>query len=222
MVGADRGIGEALALAAIARGDPVLATCVEPSPALAEAGVRTVPGVDVRSDGAVAGLAARLAGRRVSLLVYVPGIVHETAFGRLDFDAMQDEYAVNALGFLRIAQVVVPFLDPGAKIGVITSRVASLGENGSGGLYGYRMSKVAANMAAVNLAHELAPRQIAVMCLHPGTVRTRLTDGLLERNTLAVAMEPADAAKGLLARLDELTIATTGTFRHANGDVLPW
>jgi hypothetical protein len=60
------------------------------------------------------------------------------------------------------------------------------------------------------------------MCLHPGTVRTQLISALLDRNTLGMAVEPADAAKGLLARLDELTSETTGTFRHANGDVLPW
>jgi NAD(P)-dependent dehydrogenase (short-subunit alcohol dehydrogenase family) len=199
-----------------------VAACLDVAPALAEAGVEVVPGVDVRSAAAVAELAARIGSRRVALLVHVAGIVHEAPFGALDFLAMQDEYAVNALGFLRVVEAIAPSMQAGGKIGVVTSRVASLGENASGGLYGYRMSKAAANMAAINLARELAPRQIAVMCLHPGTVRTRLTDGLSQRDTLALAVEPADAAKGLLARLDELTNETTGTFRHANGDLLPW
>ncbi len=200
----------------------MLATCIEAAPALRDAGIAVVTGIDVRSDAAVAGLSSHLEGHRVALLIYVPGVVHEAPLGHLDFAAMHDEYDINALGFLRVAQAVVPWMAADGKIGVVTSRVASLGENASGGLYGYRMSKAAANMAAVNLARELAPQQVAVMCLHPGTVRTQLTGGLSERSTLAVAVEPADAANGLLARLDELTNETTGTFRHANGDVLPW
>jgi hypothetical protein len=35
-------------------------------------------------------------------------------------------------------------------------------------------------------------------------------------------VEPADAARGLLARLDELTLETSGGFWHANGQSLPW
>jgi hypothetical protein len=35
-------------------------------------------------------------------------------------------------------------------------RAASIGDNGSGGLYGYRMSKAALNMAGMSLARDLA------------------------------------------------------------------
>lgn len=222
MVGADTGIGEAFALAANAGGHQVVATCLGKAPSLAALGVDVLSGVDVTSDRAVVPLERRLARSSVGLLLYVAGVVREAPFGDLDFGAMQDEYDVNALGFLRIAQIVVPRMGAGGKIGVVTSRVGSLADNSSGGMYGYRMSKAAANMAALNLARELAPRQIAVLSLHPGTVRTPLTAALSERGTLGQATDPATAAAGLLARLDELTLETTGTFRHANGEDLPW
>jgi NAD(P)-dependent dehydrogenase (short-subunit alcohol dehydrogenase family) len=222
VVGADTGIGEALALAVNARGHAVVAACLHEAPTLKAAGVEVLPGIDVTSDDAVARLGRRLATASVELLIHVAGIVRESPFGALDFAAMQDEYAVNALGFLRVAQAVAPRMGPGGKIGVLTSRVGSLDDNGSGGMYGYRMSKAAANMAALNQAHEQAPRQIAVLCLHPGTVRTQLTAALLDRRTAGLAVEPEVAAAGLLARLDELTLDTTGTFRHANGEALPW
>ncbi|HEY3603818.1 MAG TPA: SDR family NAD(P)-dependent oxidoreductase [Sporichthyaceae bacterium] len=222
VVGADTGIGAALALMAKANGHPVLAACLSEAPSLTAAGVEVLPGVDVTSDDAVALLEKSLVGRSVAMLVFVAGIVRESPFGGLDFAAMLDEYEVNALGFLRVAQVVTPRMGAGGKIGVLTSRVGSLGDNSSGGMYGYRMSKAAANMAALNLAHELAPRQIAVLALHPGTVRTQLTAALLDRRTAGLAVEPDVAAAGLLARLDELTMETTGTFRHANGELLPW
>jgi NAD(P)-dependent dehydrogenase (short-subunit alcohol dehydrogenase family) len=222
VVGADTGIGAAVAVAANARGSRVLACCLQEAPGLTAAGVDVLPGIDVTSDRAVAVLERHVAALTVELLVYVAGVVREAPFGKLDFAAMQAEYEVNALGFLRTAQAVVPRMRAGGKVGVITSRVGSLDDNASGGMYGYRMSKAAANMAALNLAHELAPRQIAVLCLHPGTVRTQLTAGLLDRRTMGAAVEPDVAAAALLARLDELTLAATGTFRHANGEVLPW
>jgi NAD(P)-dependent dehydrogenase (short-subunit alcohol dehydrogenase family) len=222
VVGADSGIGAAVALAAGARGARVMAACLDGAPNLTAAGVEVVSGVDVTCDRAVALLDRRIAAHTVDLLIYVAGVVHEAPFGKLDFAAMHAEYDVNALGFLRVAEAVVPRMRAGGKIGVITSRVGSLGDNASGGMYGYRMSKAAANMAALNLAHELAPRQIAVMCLHPGTVRTQLTAALLDRRTMGAAVEPEVAAVGLLARLDELTLNATGSFRHANGEALPW
>jgi len=58
-------------------------------------------------------------------------------------------------------------------------------------------------------------RGISVIILHPGFVRTDMTghQGMAD---------PAESAAGLIARIDELTPATSGTFRHANGEGLPW
>jgi len=127
---------------------------------------------------------------------------------------------VNALGPLRVTQALLERLGTGSKVAIITSRVGSIGENFTGGLYGYRMSKAAANMLGVCLARDLAKRGIAVICLHPGTVRTEMTRGLTG-GVVGDLVEPVDAARGLLARIEELTIETTGTFRHANGETLP-
>lgn len=222
VTGADRGIGEALCLEALARGDRPIAACYEDSSALRAKGVRVESGVDVTSDRAVADFAARLRGTAVDVLLHVAGLVVEHPLGKLDFGAMAREYEVNALGPLRVTQALLPMLRTGAKIGVVTSRVGSLGDNGSGGLYGYRMSKAAANMAGLNLARDLRGQGIAVICLHPGTVRTQMTKGLNDTRTMGLLVEPEAAARGLLARIDELDMNTTGTFRHANGDTLPW
>jgi NAD(P)-dependent dehydrogenase (short-subunit alcohol dehydrogenase family) len=78
------------------------------------------------------------------------------------------------------------------------------------------MSKVALNMAGRSLAVDLRPRGIAVAILHPGLVRTRM----VAFNPQGI--DPAVAVQGLLARFDGLTLETSGTFWHANGEVLPW
>ena len=91
----------------------------------------------------------------------------------------------------------------------------SIGDNGSGGYYGYRMSKAALNAAGMSLARDLRGAGVAVAILHPGPVRTDMTGG-------AGNIEPDDAAKQLVDRIDALKLETTGTFWHANGEVLPW
>jgi NAD(P)-dependent dehydrogenase (short-subunit alcohol dehydrogenase family) len=90
-----------------------------------------------------------------------------------------------------------------------------MADNSSGGYYGYRMSKAALNAAGVSLAVDLRPQGVAVVILHPGYVRTDMTSG-------HGSVEPADAARMLLARIDALTLEGTGRFLHANGEPLPW
>lgn len=223
VTGADRGIGAAMCRRLAARGDTAIAACLDKgSDMLGTAGIEVVPGIDVTSDAAVRTLALYLGTRRLDVLVHNAGLVIERAFGNFDFAAFHREFDVNALAPLRVTQALVANMVRGGKIGLVTSRVGSLGENGSGGLYGYRLSKAAANMAGINLAHELKPRGIAVMCLHPGSVRTKMTAALADQATVGMLVDPEVSALGLIERLDELSLETTGTFRHANGQALPW
>ena len=98
----------------------------------------------------------------------------------------------------------------------MTSRMGSIDDNGSGGSYGYRMSKVALNMAGKSLAIDLRPRGIAVALLHPGLVSTRMTGFSTQ------GISPEESVRGLLARIDALSLETSGSFWHANGQLLPW
>ena len=122
---------------------------------------------------------------------------------------------INALGPLRCVTAFRNRLEKGAKVGLITSRMGSIADNTSGGMYGYRMSKAALNMAGVSLAHDLKPRGIAVALLHPGHVQTDMVG-----HTGNVT--PDEAAKGLIGRMDALTLSNSGTFWHQNGERLPW
>ena len=93
--------------------------------------------------------------------------------------------------------------------------MGSVADNGSGGMYGYRMSKAAINMAAVSLANDLKEQGIAVIILHPGYVRTDMTggNGLIDTN---------ESVTGLIKILAEKNMDHTGTFWHTNGEQLPW
>lgn len=215
ITGANRGIGLALCRLLAARGDQVIAVCRSSSPELESLGVRIETGLDVTSDDSVAALARRLGDTELDLLVNNAGIMTHESLEELDFDRIRRQLEINSLGPLRVTAALLDRFRTGGKIAFITSRMSSLTDNTSGGDYGYRMSKVALNMAAVNLARDLAARQIAVAVLHPGWVRTSMTGGQGQ-------LDPEDSATGLLARIDALTQATTGGFWHVNGERLPW
>ena len=217
VTGADRGIGQAVCVRLQSRGERVIAACLGDSPFLERLGVQVERNIDVTSDAAVKGLATRLQGTPLDVLLSNAGVLREGGLGALDFGDLRRQFEINALGPLRVTEALLPCLRAGSKVAIITSRVGSLTDNSSGGLYGYRMSKAAANMAGVSLAHDLKERGIAVILLHPGMVRTELTKGMVGE-----FIEPEEAARGLLSRIDELTLETTGSFRHANGDFLPW
>jgi NAD(P)-dependent dehydrogenase (short-subunit alcohol dehydrogenase family) len=215
VTGANRGIGLALTQQLKARGDTPIAVCRKSSPELDALGVRVEQGIDVADARSVAELGERLGEQPIDLLINNAGILQHEGLDSLDYERIQRQFEVNALGPLRVTEALLPRLAQGAKIALITSRMGSIADNGSGGAYGYRMSKAALNAAGVSLARDLAPRAIAVVILHPGFVRTQMTGG---NGTL----EPSESAAGLLARIDELSIETSGRFLHMNGEALPW
>jgi len=220
IVGADRGIGEAMCVELLERGEDVIAVCQHRSESLKERGARVERNVDVRFARTVADMAARLDGVTIDVLVNVAGVGEGRPLGKLDFDQMRHVMDVNAIGPLRVIDALHHRVADGGKVAIVTSRMGSIGDNGSGGSYAYRMSKAAANMAGVSLARDLEPRGIAVALLHPGTVRTAMTG--MGRGGGPAFVDADFAAKGLIARMDELSLATTGRFWHAQGEELPF
>ncbi|HEY9838084.1 MAG TPA: SDR family oxidoreductase [Vampirovibrionales bacterium] len=214
VTGSARGIGLALCQQLQERGDQAIAVCRQSSPELDALGIRVETGIDITSDQTLTELVQRLQGISLDVLINNAGILEEDSLDRLDFDSIQRQFEVNALGTLRVTQALLPFLSQGSKIGIVTSRMGSIEDNTSGGYYGYRMSKVAVSMAGKSLAIDLKSRKIAVGIVHPGLVQTRMTDfsGISTR----------EAAHGILQRMDNLTLDNSGTFWHANGEVLPW
>jgi NAD(P)-dependent dehydrogenase (short-subunit alcohol dehydrogenase family) len=215
VTGANRGIGLELARQLEARGASVVAVCRRSSPELDALGVRVESGCDLAEPACWARLAERLAKDEIDLLVQNAGMLVADTFGGIGAEGLRAQFELNAVAPLLLTQALAPLLHAGSRVALITSRMGSMGDNGTGGYYGYRMSKAALNAAGVSLARDLAPRGIAVVLLHPGAVRTGMTGG-------QGMIEADESARGLLRRIDELTLETTGRFLHQDGDVLPW
>ncbi|MFM7240284.1 MAG: SDR family oxidoreductase [Cyanobium sp.] len=216
VTGANRGIGLEYSRQLQARGDQVIAVCRTASPELEALGVPIEAGIDLASEAAIAELVTRLQGVPLDGLILNAGILESMGLEDLDAEAIRRQFEVNALAPLLLVRALLEQLPRGAKVALMTSRMGSIDDNNSGGSYGYRMSKVALNIAGKSLAIDLQPRGIAVAILHPGLVRTRM----IAFNPNGIS--PAESVRGLLARIDALTLETSGSFWHANGQVLPW
>jgi NAD(P)-dependent dehydrogenase (short-subunit alcohol dehydrogenase family) len=215
VTGANRGIGLELCKQLQDKDWTVIGACRETSDELEALGVRVETGLDVTSDRSVADLRRRLEGVRLDLLINNAGILSRESLEDLDFERMRRQFEVNSLGPLRVTHALLENLGEGCKLALITSRMGSIGDNTSGARYGYRMSKAALNIAGVSLSHDLKSRGVAVAILHPGFVRTGMTnfEGLINSS---------EAAAGLIARIEELTLEASGGFWHENGERLPW
>lgn len=219
IVGADRGIAAGLVDEYLSRGDTVTAVCQHGGERWSETAARVVPNTDVTDDTSVKRMAAQLSHIPIDVLIHVAGVGSTDRWGHFDFDAMLQHYDLNALGPLRVISALSDQFAKGGRIGIVTSRMGSIGDNESGRMYSYRMSKAAANMLGVNLYHEFRARDVYVMLLHPGTVATQMTKGAKAWDTFTT---PDESAAGLARQMDELGANTPAEFRHQDGTLLPW
>lgn len=216
VTGTNRGIGLEYCRQLSAQGHNVIAVCRSPSEELQSLGVQIEAGVELTSEKAIADLVNRLKGRKIAVLINNAAIVERISLDDLDLESLRRQFEINAIAPLKFTQALLPNLESGAKVVFMTSRMGSIEDNTSGGSYGYRMSKVALSMAAKSLAIDLKPQGFPVAILHPGLVKTRMT-GFTNSG-----ITPETSVKGLLARIAELNLDNTGTFWHANGEILPW
>lgn len=220
ITGANRGIGIALTQAYLNQGATVIALCRTTSETLGATDAQIIEGIDVTDDESIETLAHKLNmllgdGAAIDILINNAGIMLNESLDAMRFSNIEKQFAINSVAPLKLTYHLLPLLKAGSKLALVTSRMGSMADNSSGGYYGYRMSKAALNAVGVSLAHDLKPKGIAVALLHPGYVQTDMALGGGE-------ITADHAARGLVDRIGELTIASSGGFWHSNGDTLPW
>jgi NAD(P)-dependent dehydrogenase (short-subunit alcohol dehydrogenase family) len=100
-------------------------------------------------------------------------------------------------------------------IAVISSKMGSIADNGSGGSYLYRSSKTAVNQGVKCLSIDLAERGIGVISLHPGWVKTDMGGPNAEIGS-------DHSAAGLKAILQSAGPEHSGGFFNYDGSPIPW
>lgn len=209
VIGASGGIGAALMQVLAARGEVVALS-------------RSHNGLEVTEEASVARVLGALSGV-FDLVVIATGTLGrpEKALRSLDAAQMAEQFAVNAIGPALVIKHLVRLLpkDRPARVGVLSARVGSIGDNALGGWYSYRAAKAALNQLLHTAAIEVARShpQAVLACLHPGTVATGFTEGYP-----AAKVTPEVAAQNLLRVLDALTPAETGGFYDWAGKPVAW
>lgn len=98
-------------------------------------------------------------------------------------ETMLEVFDVDCLGALRVVQHLLPALVKArGVIANMSSKMGSSGDNTSGSCYAYRAAKAALVIVSKSMAIDLAPRGVRAITLHPGWVRTDMTDhnGLID------------------------------------------
>jgi len=216
ITGANRGIGLALTEQYASSGYYVYAICRQASEELKRiAQVNVIEGIDVTDDAHIKQLKDAIAGVTLELVINNAGVLTQESLGEINYSAVERQFLVNALGPLKVTEALQLSLVEGSKVALISSRMGSVSDNGSGGSYGYRMSKSALNAAGKSLAIDMQAKGVAVGLFHPGFVQTELVNN-------AGYVTASQAAEQLITRIAQLDLASSGIFRHANGEVLPW
>jgi len=176
--------------------------------------------------------AARHAGQagELRLIINATGFLHddiqqpEKSLNDITGPKLMRAFALNATGPALIMKHLLPLLPREGKsvFATLSARVGSIGDNTTGGWYGYRASKAALNQLVRTAAPELRRRRPEAICvaLHPGTVETRLSSAF-SRSGLDV--QPPDlAAQRLLSVIDRLGPKDSGGFFDHFGKPVPW
>ena len=187
--------------------------------------MRVLEGVDVGSDESVARLATEVDAERVDLLLSNAGVNrYSRGYADADTERMLQEYNVNALGAVRLVRTLLPKLGAGSKIALVSTGAGAAvpGGAGAGGdHYGYRMSKGGLNVLGATLGHDLRPLGIAVVLLNPGSLDTKhMRDAMAASKTARAwpMIPPEEAAPGVLAQIDALTLETSGRWVDRFGE----
>ena len=137
-------------------------------------------------------------------------------------DVLLTAFNINTFGPILLTQALLDNVLAAPEprhVVVVSSRVGSLTDNSSGGLYAYRASKTAVNSLFKNLAVELKDQNVVVSMLHPGFTKTNLDPDIWK---VPEAVEPEEAATKLWKVVRSKKIDDTGKFWHREGMELPW
>ena len=217
VVGASRGIGLEFVRQYRAAGCEVVATARDDEglARIAALGARALR-LDVADAAAAASLAAQIDGSLFEVAIYNAGLYGPRSVGMeapsaAEFDAVMH---TNVLGAMRLLPQLAQVLAPGARLAVLSSRMAAIGPRTSTAGWLYRASKAALNSVLKDVSLLLDGRAVCV-ALHPGWVRTDMG------GTAADLEVPASVAD-LRRLLAGLTSADNGRFLNHDGSAIGW
>ena len=225
ITGTNRGIGLEFVKHYIKNNEKVIATCRNRNSAkdLLELENTTnnlsLVELDVSNPNSINNFTSKIAGLPIDTFISNAGVSgpKNIEFGNFDAKEWLDVFNVNTIAPLLITQKILKNLRLGKdkKLAFISSKVGSIEDNTSGGMYIYRTSKTALNQVIKSLSIDFKEDNFIVVALHPGWVQTDMggPNALIDTKT---------SVKGLIEVIDNLTPKNSGKFYNYDGSPIPW
>ena len=139
------------------------------------------------------------------------------SFGAVDVEEVLQLIRINSLAPLKLAEALTENVARSERklMAFQSSQLGSIGNNTSGGRYGYRISKAALNMVAKGIASDIWSRGVIAVALHPGWVKTRMGGA-------GAPVSVQQCVAGQQRLFDKLTMADSGHFFNYDSTELPW
>ncbi|CAH1156078.1 unnamed protein product [Phaedon cochleariae] len=141
---------------------------------------------------------------------------------------MIDTFRINTVGPIMLTKALLPALKKASEVNCnhplgssrsavinMSTILGSISKNCEGGLYPYRCSKAALNIATKSLSIDLKKDGILVTCVHPGWVKTDMGGS-------HAPIDVESSAKGLVTLMTSLSEKHNGEFYTWEGKALPW
>jgi NAD(P)-dependent dehydrogenase (short-subunit alcohol dehydrogenase family) len=235
VTGANRGIGLQLATNYAERGWTVIATARKPEKATelqtlaADNANVTIVQMDLLDHAGIDALAEKLKDTPIDVLLNNAAMLGDPAeqdFGELDYELMEQVYAVNTVGTMKMTEAFIDnvMASEQKKVVAITSLQASIGSLRDPMIPFYKMSKTALNMGMKSISRRLKSKKVTVALISPGAVDTEMMNAALDHANFKgnFLITPQESAEAVINIIDQYNLKMTGTFMSHRGDVIPW
>jgi NAD(P)-dependent dehydrogenase (short-subunit alcohol dehydrogenase family) len=217
ILGASRGIGHEMARQYKADGWRVIATARTPEDleALSRLGVEAHQ-LDVTNADSIAALGWKLDDEKIDTAWLVAGVYGPRHAGFPTQDEFDSVMHTNVLAAMRILPIVGPLVAAtGGRLGVLSSRMASIGERTSPAGSLYRASKAALNSVLKDASLTWGPQGATLVSFHPGWVQT-------DMGGPGASLTVEDSARNLRNTLALADASANGTFLNHDGKPIAW
>ena len=137
-------------------------------------------------------------------------------YGTIDYDVWADVFKTNLFGPVKMAETFLDQIEKGQdkKMVFISSVVGSIADDHQKA-FAYATSKTALNKSVALMADILKEREVKVLAMCPGYVKTRMNGG-------GANLEPEESIKGMLKQIEKLDLESSGRFVRYNGESINW
>lgn len=225
ITGANRGIGLGFVEQYAQQQNHVIACCREPNQAKDLQALKNqyswidIYPLDITKQSQIDGLKQNLKNVSIDYLINNAGIygVKGECLGTITKKNMFDAFLTNTCGTLMLCQSMLELVELSNEklIVTISSSMGSISGNQYGNAYAYRASKNALNAVMKSLSIDVRSKNIRVLILHPGWVKTELGGPKAE-------ISVQESVSGMCKVIANSAVLESGAFYDYQGNMVNW